>query len=181
MRAPLLHWRACDPTQLTWRLAGAPSTSRLSRRHRLLAVNYRRESVSSDSDRLLPGARGGMAIAEHTPERISRKPVRIWASPSPWAGRVQCRQRAICHREVFRWLAHHNIRRRHPRCRYSSPATYENNHTTTTLPEAAKPQIPSPPHGASPCGAAPTESRFAHQLRSRSPPSLPSRLPHGQD
>jgi transposase InsO family protein len=44
---------------------------------------------------------------------------------------------ATCRREVFRWLVRYNIRRRHSRCRYSSPATYENNHTAATLPEAA--------------------------------------------
>ncbi|BBY58884.1 transposase [Mycolicibacterium sarraceniae] len=44
---------------------------------------------------------------------------------------------ATCRREVFRWLVRYNTRRRHSRCRYSSPATYEDNHTTATLPEAA--------------------------------------------
>ena len=44
---------------------------------------------------------------------------------------------ATCRREVFRWLVRYNIKRRHSRCRYSSPATYENNHTPATLPEAA--------------------------------------------
>ena len=43
----------------------------------------------------------------------------------------------ICRREVFRWLVRYNIKRRHSRCRYSSPATYEQNHTPVTLPEAA--------------------------------------------
>ena len=43
----------------------------------------------------------------------------------------------ICRREVFRWLVRYNIKRRHSRCRYSSPATYEQNHTPATLPEAA--------------------------------------------
>lgn len=44
---------------------------------------------------------------------------------------------ATCRREVFRWLARYNTKRRHSRCRYSSPATYERTLTTTTLPEAA--------------------------------------------
>ncbi|WP_122498841.1 IS3 family transposase [Mycobacterium attenuatum] len=44
---------------------------------------------------------------------------------------------ATCRREVFRWLARYNIRRRHSRCAYSSPATYEHNHATATLPQAA--------------------------------------------
>ena len=44
---------------------------------------------------------------------------------------------AACRREVFRWLVRYNLKRRHSRCRYFSPATYENNHTPVTLPEAA--------------------------------------------
>ncbi len=44
---------------------------------------------------------------------------------------------AACRREVFRWLVRYNIKRRHSRCRHSSPATYEKNHRPTTLPEAA--------------------------------------------
>lgn len=44
---------------------------------------------------------------------------------------------ASCRREVFRGLARYNTKRRHSRCRYSSPATYERTLTTATLPEAA--------------------------------------------
>jgi transposase InsO family protein len=44
---------------------------------------------------------------------------------------------STCRREVFLWLVRYNIKRRHSRCRYISPATYENNHTPATLPEAA--------------------------------------------
>jgi len=44
---------------------------------------------------------------------------------------------ASCRREVFRWLARYNTKRRHSRCRHSSPATYERTLTPTTLPEAA--------------------------------------------
>jgi len=44
---------------------------------------------------------------------------------------------ATCRREVFRWLARYNTKRRHSRCRQSSPATYERTLTTATLPEAA--------------------------------------------
>lgn len=44
---------------------------------------------------------------------------------------------ATCRREVFRWLVRYNLTRRHSRCAYSSPAAYENNHTTATLPQAA--------------------------------------------
>ncbi|OKH77361.1 integrase [Mycobacterium sp. ST-F2] len=44
---------------------------------------------------------------------------------------------AACRREVFRWLARYNTKRRHSRCRHSSPATYERTLTPATLPEAA--------------------------------------------
>ena len=44
---------------------------------------------------------------------------------------------ATCRREVFRWLARYNIRRRHSHCRHNSPATYETTLTPATLPEAA--------------------------------------------
>ena len=44
---------------------------------------------------------------------------------------------ATCRREVFRWLARYNTKRRHSYCRNVSPATYERNHPTATLPEAA--------------------------------------------
>ena len=44
---------------------------------------------------------------------------------------------ATCRREVFRWLVRYNLTRRHSRCRYSSPASYERIHTPATLPEAA--------------------------------------------
>jgi transposase InsO family protein len=44
---------------------------------------------------------------------------------------------ATCRREVFRWLARYNVKRRHSYCRYSSPAAYERMHTPATLLEAA--------------------------------------------
>lgn len=44
---------------------------------------------------------------------------------------------AAYRREVFRWLARYNTKRRHSRCRHSSPATYERTLTPTTLPKAA--------------------------------------------
>jgi transposase InsO family protein len=44
---------------------------------------------------------------------------------------------ASCRREVFRWLARYNTKRRHSYCRYLSPVTFERIHTTATLPEAA--------------------------------------------
>jgi transposase InsO family protein len=51
--------------------------------------------------------------------------------------RSQWPDAATCRREVFRWLVRYNLKRRHTRCRYSSPANYENTHTFATLPEAA--------------------------------------------
>ncbi|TLH81076.1 hypothetical protein C1S79_01350 [Mycolicibacterium phocaicum] len=51
--------------------------------------------------------------------------------------RSQWPDAATCRREVFRWLVRYNLKRRHSRCRYSSPAGYENTHTFVTLPEAA--------------------------------------------
>ena len=44
---------------------------------------------------------------------------------------------ATCRREVFRWLARYNTKRRHSHCRHSSPAAYERTLTPATLPEAA--------------------------------------------
>jgi transposase InsO family protein len=44
---------------------------------------------------------------------------------------------ATCRREVFRWLARYNTKRRHSQCRHSSSATYEGAHTPATLPEPA--------------------------------------------
>jgi transposase InsO family protein len=44
---------------------------------------------------------------------------------------------ATCRREVFRWLARYNTKRRHSHCRYVSPANYERTRTPATLPEAA--------------------------------------------
>ncbi len=42
--------------------------------------------------------------------------------------RSQWLHAACCRGEVFRWLVRYNLRRRHSRCAYSSPATYERNH-----------------------------------------------------
>jgi transposase InsO family protein len=44
---------------------------------------------------------------------------------------------AACRREVFRWLARYNTKRRHSYCSHVSPATYERIHAPATLPEAA--------------------------------------------
>ena len=44
---------------------------------------------------------------------------------------------ATCRREVFRGLVRYTTKRRHSYCRHVSPATYERNHPTVTLPKAA--------------------------------------------
>lgn len=44
---------------------------------------------------------------------------------------------AACRREVFRWLARYNTKRRHSHCTQSSPAAYERTLTPATLPKAA--------------------------------------------
>lgn len=51
--------------------------------------------------------------------------------------RSQWPDAATCRREVFRWLVRYKLKRRHSRCRYSSPASYEDTHAFATLPEAA--------------------------------------------
>ena len=85
----------------------------------------------------------------------------IWGSPSRWArsgtsadnalaesfnaalkrevlqDRTCWADAATCRREVFRWLARYNTKRRHSYCRHLSPANYERTHTPATLPEAA--------------------------------------------
>src|SRR6478609_6255577 len=96
-----------------------------------------------------------------TPQRISRTSARILVSLNPWAGVGSSADNALgesfnaalkrevlqdrscwgdaasCRREVFRWLARYNTKRRHSYCRYLSPVTFERIHTPATLPEAA--------------------------------------------
>ncbi|KAA1234942.1 transposase [Mycobacterium simiae] len=74
------------------------------------------------------GSSADNALAESFNASLKRE---ILQDRSHW------RDAATCRREVFRWLARYNIRRRHSRCRNSTPAAYENNHTTATLPQAA--------------------------------------------
>ena len=50
-------------------------------------------------------------------------------------GRSSWPDAASCRREVFRWLARYNTKRRHSHCANSSPATYERTHTPATLPK----------------------------------------------
>ncbi len=74
------------------------------------------------------GASADNALAESFNAALKRE---ILQDRSHWPEAPTCR------REVFRWLVRYNLTRRHSRCAYSSPATYENNHTTATLPQAA--------------------------------------------
>ena len=74
------------------------------------------------------GSSADNALAESFNAALKRE---VLQDRSCWADAATCR------REVFRWLARYNTKRRHSRCRHSSPATYERNLTTATLPEAA--------------------------------------------
>ncbi len=74
------------------------------------------------------GSSADNALAESFNAALNREVLR---DRTCWPDPVSCR------REVFRWLARYNTKRRHSYCRYSSPDTYEKTHTTATLPEAA--------------------------------------------
>jgi len=74
------------------------------------------------------GSSADNALAESFNASLKREVLR---DRSQWPDATTCR------REVFRWLARYNLKRRHSRCAYSSPASYEKNHTTATLPKAA--------------------------------------------
>lgn len=74
------------------------------------------------------GSSADNALAESFNAALKRE---ILQDRSHWADAASCR------REVFRWLARYNTKRRHSRCRHSSPARYERTLTTATLPEAA--------------------------------------------
>ena len=74
------------------------------------------------------GSSADNALAESFNAALKRE---VLQDRSCWADAATCR------REVFRWLARYNTKRRHSRCRHSSPATYERTLTTATLPEAA--------------------------------------------
>jgi transposase InsO family protein len=74
------------------------------------------------------GSSADNALAESFNATFKRE---VLQDRSCWADAASCR------REVFRWLVRYNIKRRHSRCRHSSPATYERTLTTATLPEAA--------------------------------------------
>ena len=56
------------------------------------------------------------ALAESFNAALKRE---VLQDRSSWADATTCR------REVFRWLARYNTKRRHSHCRHSSPATYE--------------------------------------------------------
>ncbi|OBB05369.1 integrase [Mycolicibacterium conceptionense] len=74
------------------------------------------------------GSSADNALAESFNASLKRE---ILQDRSQWPDAASCRG------EVFRWLVRYNLRRRHSRCAYSSPAAYEHNHTTATLPQAA--------------------------------------------
>jgi transposase InsO family protein len=74
------------------------------------------------------GSSADNALAESFNATLKRE---VLQDRSSWPDAATCRQ------EVFRWLARYNTKRRHSRCRHSSPATYERTLTTATLPEAA--------------------------------------------
>ena len=74
------------------------------------------------------GSSADNALAESFNAALKRE---VLQDRSSWADATTCR------REVFRWLARYNTKRRHSRCRHSSPAAYERTLTTATLPEAA--------------------------------------------
>lgn len=74
------------------------------------------------------GSSADNALAESFNAALKRE---VLQDRTCWADAASCR------REVFRWLARYNTKRRHSRCHYSSPVTYERTLTTATLPEAA--------------------------------------------
>ena len=74
------------------------------------------------------GSSADNALAESFNASLKRE---ILQDRSQWSDAASCRH------EVFRWLVRYNLRRRHSRCAFSSPAAYERNHKTATLPEAA--------------------------------------------
>ena len=74
------------------------------------------------------GTSADNALAESFNAALKRE---VLQDRSSWADETTCR------REVFRWLARYNTKRRHSHCRHSSPAAYERTLTPATLPEAA--------------------------------------------
>jgi transposase InsO family protein len=74
------------------------------------------------------GSSADNALAESFNATLKRE---VLQDRSSWPDAASCR------REVFRWLARYNTKRRHSHCAHSSPATYERTRTPTTLPEAA--------------------------------------------
>jgi len=74
------------------------------------------------------GTSADNALAESFNATLKRE---VLQDRSSWADETTCR------REVFRWLARYNTKRRHSHCRHSSPATYERTLAPATLPEAA--------------------------------------------
>jgi transposase InsO family protein len=74
------------------------------------------------------GSSADNALAESFHATLKRE---VLQDRSSWPDAASCR------REVFRWLVRYNTKRRHSRCRHTSPSTYERTLTPATLPEAA--------------------------------------------
>ena len=74
------------------------------------------------------GTSADNALAESFNAALKRE---VLQDNSCWADATTCR------RQVFRWLARYNTKRRHSHCHHSSPATYERTLTPATLSEAA--------------------------------------------
>lgn len=65
------------------------------------------------------GSSADNALAESFDASLKRE---VLQDRSQWADASNCR------REVIRWLVRYNLTRRHSRCHYSSPASYEKIH-----------------------------------------------------
>jgi transposase InsO family protein len=74
------------------------------------------------------GASADNALAESFNATLKRE---VLQDNTCWANEATCR------RQVFRWLARYNTKRRHSHCRNLSPANYERTQTLATLPAAA--------------------------------------------
>ena len=73
------------------------------------------------------GSSADNALAESFNATMKRE---VLQDAACWSDEVTCR------RQVFRWLARYNTKRRHSWCRYTSPVAYEAGRAAT-LPKAA--------------------------------------------
>jgi len=74
------------------------------------------------------GASADNALAESFNAALKRE---VLQDNTCWADAAACR------RQVFRWLARYNTKRRHSHCRNLSPVNYERTQIPATLPAAA--------------------------------------------